>query len=54
MEAVTHEQYSFPYYFNYLPDHFERIGTACRTLSETGYRPVFFPEGMFGNNAWEE
>lgn len=53
IEAVTHEQYSFPYYFNYLPDHFERIDTACRRLTELGYKPVYFGEGILGNNAWD-
>jgi hypothetical protein len=52
MEAVTHEQYSFPYYYNYLPDHFERIDTACRTLTELDYKPVYFNEGILGNNSW--
>lgn len=54
IESVTHEQYSFPYYFNYIPDHFERIDTACKTLSEAGYKPVFFGEGLLGNTAWEK
>ncbi len=49
IEAVTHEQYSFPYYRNYLPDHFERIATACQILSELGYQPVYFSEGLLGN-----
>lgn len=53
VEAVSHEQYSFPYYFNYLSDHFERIDAACRTLDELGYQPVYFGEGILGNNAWE-
>lgn len=48
----THEQYSFPYYFNYLPDHLERIETAVRRATELGYKPVFFAEGFLGNHAW--
>jgi hypothetical protein len=53
IEAVTHEQYSFPDYYNYLPDHFERIETACRLLTELNYKPVYFGEGILGNNSWE-
>lgn len=45
----THEQYSFPSYFNYIPDHFARIESAIRTATEKGYKPVFFAEGFLGN-----
>lgn len=51
---ATHEQYSFPRYFNYLPDHFERMETAIRVATERGYRPVFFHEGILGNRSWGE
>ena len=50
---LTHEQYSFDYYFNYLPDHMERIELACRKVTEAGYQPVFFADGFLGNMAWE-
>jgi len=49
---ATHEQYSFPRYFNYLADHFERIETAIRTATERGYKPVFFHDGILGNQSW--
>lgn len=49
---ASHEQYSFPYYNNYLPDHLERLEYACRHMDEAGYKPVFFAEGLYGNNAW--
>ncbi len=49
LNLETHEQYSFPYYFNYIPDHFQRIETAIRCASEHGYKPVFFADGFFGN-----
>ena len=49
---ATHEQYSFPRYFNYLADHFERIETAIRTATERGYKPVFFHHGILGNQSW--
>ena len=49
----SHEQYSFPFYKNYIPDHFERIETAARLATEKGYKPVFAHEGLLGNTAWE-
>ena len=53
VELQTHEQYSFPYYFNYIPDHEERIENALRRMTELGYKPVFFHDGLLGNPAWE-
>ena len=50
----THEQYTFPYYCNYLPDHLDRIELAIKTIVEAGYKPVFFNEGFMGNTAWDE
>ena len=46
---MTHEQYSFPSYRNHIPDHFERIEAAIRSVTEQGYRPVFLHEGFLGN-----
>lgn len=46
---ATHEQYSFPRYFNYLPDHLERIELATRTMHEHGCKFVFNNEGILGN-----
>ena len=54
LSLETHEQYTFPHYFNYLPDHMERMETAIRRATEMGYAPVFFAEGILGNNSWEE
>ncbi len=51
--GASHEQYTFPYYPNYLPDHLERIECAVRCMVEAGCRPVFFNEGMLGNRAWD-
>ena len=53
--AASHEQYTFPYYPNYLPDHMQRIEEAVRCLVEKGNcTPVFFNNGLLGNTAWEE
>ena len=47
--VASHEQYSFPYYDNYLPDHLKRLETSTRCLVEAGYQPVFFSQGFLGN-----
>ncbi len=48
MDIFTHEQYFWPFYSNYLPDHFERLDVAIRWVTEHGYKPVFFHEGFLG------
>ena len=53
LSLETHEQYTFPHYFNYLPDHMERVESAIRRATELGYVPVWFAEGFLGNPAWE-
>ena len=51
--GASHEQYTFPYYGNYIPDHLQRIEEACRCLIDVGgCKPVFFSEGLLGNTAW--
>jgi len=51
---ATHEQYTFPYYPNYLPDHMERLDKMARIYTEFGCKPVFFTEGILGNTAWDK
>lgn len=48
MDLFTHEQYFWPFYFNYRPDHAERCEAAIRFCAERGYEPVFFHEGFLG------
>ena len=48
MDIFTHEQYFWPFYVNYVPDHPQRLDTAIRWLTEHGYKPVFFHEGFLG------
>ena len=53
--AGGHEQYSFPGYINYQPDHFDKLETALRLMvEEGGCTPVFFQDGLMGNTAWDE
>jgi hypothetical protein len=48
MDIFTHEQYFWPFYVAYVPDHFQRLDTAIRWLSEHGHKPVFYHEGILG------
>ncbi len=38
----------WPFYENYVPDHFDRLDVALEWLTEHGYEPVFFHEGLLG------
>jgi hypothetical protein len=51
MDLFTHEQYFWPFYVNYRPDHFQRLDTAIRWVTENGYQPVFYHEGFLGGRA---
>ena len=42
--VATHEQYSYPDYFAYQPDHFAKILRACQLLHENGYTFIYADE----------
>ena len=48
MDLFTHEQYFWPFYRNYIPDHPQRLDATIRWVTEHGYKPVFFHEGFLG------
>lgn len=48
MDLFTHEQYFWPFYTHYIPDHVQRLDTAIRWVTEHGYKPVFYHEGFLG------
>ena len=48
MDLFTHEQYFWPFYEHYIPDHSQRLDTAIRWVTEHGYKPVFYHEGFLG------
>jgi hypothetical protein len=48
MDLMTHEQYFWPFYAVYIPEHFERLDKAFRWVTEHGYKPVFMHEGFLG------
>jgi len=51
MDLFTHEQYFWPFYHRYLPDHAQRLDAAIRWCTEQGYKPVFYHEGFLGGRA---
>ena len=42
----THEQYSYPFYSNYIPEHFQRMESVVRSLTDHGYESVYFTETL--------
>jgi len=52
VDCFTHEQYFWPFYHHYIPDHAQRLDAAIRWLTEKGYKPVFFHEGFLGGPDW--
>jgi hypothetical protein len=48
MDVFTHEQYFWPFYNNYLPDHFQRLEKAVQWLTEHDYIPVLWNDGLMG------
>ena len=48
MLLLSHEQYFWPFYKNFIPDHEQRLDVALRLVTERGYKPVFFHEGLLG------
>jgi hypothetical protein len=52
LDLLTHEQYFWSFYHHYLPDHPQRVEAAVRFVTERGYEPVFFHEGLLGGRDW--
>jgi len=48
VDLLTHEQYFWPFYQVYLPDHAERLDRAIGFLTKHGYKPVFLQDGFLG------
>ena len=48
IDFLTHEQYFWPFYHHYIPDHAKRINDAARFATENGYEPVLYHEGFLG------
>ncbi len=42
LNLITHEQYTWPFYKRYIPDHLERLDTALGIAVEHGYKPSWF------------
>jgi hypothetical protein len=48
LDLLTHEQYFYRHYPNFIPDHAARLEATLRWVTEHGYRPVFMHEGYPG------
>ena len=48
MDLFTHEQYFWPFYTRYIPDHAKRLDATIRWVTEHGYKPVFYHDGFLG------
>jgi len=48
MDLFTHEQYFWPFYRHYIPDHPQRLDATLRWVTDHGFKPVFFHEGFLG------
>jgi hypothetical protein len=40
IELLTHEQYFWPFYRRYLPDHWQRMERALEFVTQHGYKPT--------------
>jgi hypothetical protein len=49
VNLLSHEQYFWPFYSGYLPDHAQRLEAAIRWTTDHGYKPCFFHEGLLGS-----
>lgn len=48
LDYFTHEQYFWPFYVRYVPDHGERVERMVAWATEHGYEPCWFHEGFLG------
>ncbi len=46
LDLLVHEQYFYPFYFNYQPDFREKIRAAVQWAKENGYTPQFLSESI--------
>ncbi len=46
INLVTHEQYFFEHYENYMPDYEKKIRTAVQWAHDNGYTPAFLDEAI--------
>ena len=42
VDLLSHEQYSWPFYRHFLPDHAKRLAAASRWCLDHGYDSAFF------------
>jgi hypothetical protein len=47
LDLLVHEQYFYPFYFNYQPDYRDKIITCVKWATENGYEPAFLSDSLF-------
>ena len=50
MLLLTHEQYLWPFYKNFIPDHEQRLEVVLRLVTERGYKACVFSRGTSGRD----
>ncbi len=48
IDFLTHEQYFWPFFHRYLPDHPQRMDRAIEYVTRHGYKPVFLQDEFDG------
>jgi hypothetical protein len=48
VDLMIHEQYFYPYYVAYQPDYRKKVMTAVKWAADSGYKPAFLSECVFG------
>ena len=48
LDLMTHEQYFWQFYKNYMPDHWDRLDRAFAFLKKRAYKPVFLNDPFLG------
>ena len=46
IDLLTHEQYFWPFYRRYLPDHWQRMERAIELVTQRGYQPTLLEHGL--------
>lgn len=49
LSIMTHEPYFWPFYKDYIPDHWERLDASFRFVVENGYKPSFPQDEPFSD-----
>lgn len=51
IDLLTHEQYFWPFYRRYLPDHWQRMERAIQCVAQQGHHPTLLAHGLLEDPA---